>query len=138
MSSSYTGGCACSAIRYEIGAEPLAAAQCHCRDCQRASGCGHANILLFERSKVAVTGSPTYYEAVADSGHMVARGFCDRCGSQVFTQPRRFSDRMGVTAGSLDDPEKFRPTIVVWTSRAPNWDRVDQALPSFPGNPHRR
>lgn len=138
MSNSYTGGCACGALRYEIGAEPLAATQCHCRDCHKASGGGHSNVLLFERSKVAVTGSPSYYEAVADSGHMAARGFCDRCGSQVFTQPRQFPNRMGITAGSLDDLSRFRPSIVTWTSRAPGWDRIDSSLPHFPENPQRR
>jgi hypothetical protein len=35
MSEPYAGGCACGAIRYEIAAEPMAANDCQCRDCQR-------------------------------------------------------------------------------------------------------
>ena len=38
-----SGGCACGAIRYEFVGEPAAAINCHCRDCQRASGAGFAS-----------------------------------------------------------------------------------------------
>jgi hypothetical protein len=132
MTSAYMGGCACGAIRYRIDGEPLAGLQCHCRDCQHASGGGHASLLLFARSMIEITGSPRFHEVQTDSGHHVGRGFCTDCGSPLFTQPRRFADRMAVTAGSLDDPARFQPTVVLWTRRAPSWDRTDPALPSFP------
>src|SRR4030095_7964467 len=35
---SFSGGCACGAIRYETTAEPVIMLHCHCRDCQRSSG----------------------------------------------------------------------------------------------------
>ena len=35
--TTYTGGCACGAIHYEIAAEPAMAGICQCRDCQRAA-----------------------------------------------------------------------------------------------------
>jgi hypothetical protein len=41
MSETYTGGCACGAIRYEISAEPVVMNDCQCRQCQRESGTGH-------------------------------------------------------------------------------------------------
>lgn len=45
MSSSYTGGCACGAIRYEISGEPMFSNDCQCRDCTRESGTGHGSHL---------------------------------------------------------------------------------------------
>jgi hypothetical protein len=39
----FTGGCACGAVRYECAAEPFMALNCHCRDCQRASGSAYAS-----------------------------------------------------------------------------------------------
>jgi len=54
MKLPFTGGCACGAIRYECTAEPLEMFQCHCRDCQGASGgvCNYVVIvprMRFER-----------------------------------------------------------------------------------------
>ena len=36
---------------------------------------------------------------------------------------------------SLDDPEVFRPQMIVFNSRAPSWDLMDPDLPSFEGMP---
>ena len=44
MSTPFSGGCACGAIRYERTAEPAISLNCHCRDCQRASGSAFAPI----------------------------------------------------------------------------------------------
>lgn len=41
----FEGGCYCGELRYEAEGEPLAKAQCHCRQCQYFSG-GHPNVLL--------------------------------------------------------------------------------------------
>jgi hypothetical protein len=38
MSTNFTGGCACGAIRYEVSAEPIVMFNCHCRDCQKTTG----------------------------------------------------------------------------------------------------
>ncbi|HYV89124.1 MAG TPA: aldehyde-activating protein, partial [Candidatus Polarisedimenticolia bacterium] len=44
MSKKITGGCACGAVHYEIGAEPVFMLNCHCRDCQRATGAAYAPV----------------------------------------------------------------------------------------------
>ena len=38
ITTPFSGGCACGAIRYESTAEPVMMLHCHCRDCQRSSG----------------------------------------------------------------------------------------------------
>jgi hypothetical protein len=40
-------------------------------------------------------------------------------------------------AGSLDDPELFRPGMIVYAEAAASWDHMDPALPSSPRMPHR-
>ena len=40
-----------------------------------------------------------------------------------------------VRASSLDDLEVFHPQMVVYTKRAPSWDRLDPELPSFEAMP---
>jgi hypothetical protein len=38
---------------------------------------------------------------------------------------------MAVHAASLDEPGRFTPQVVTYTSRALAWDKLDPALPSF-------
>ncbi len=70
MSETYTGGCACGAIRYEIPAAPLFMNHCQCRDCQRKSGTGHGSYLTFPRTGVKREGDATHWDIVGDSGNV--------------------------------------------------------------------
>ena len=135
MSETYTGGCACGAIRYEGTADPIAAGHCHCRACQHASGAGHASHLMLPKGAISVTGEPKFYDAPADSGNMISRGFCTDCGSPVLTFNSGMPDMVAVRAASLDDPSQFEPMLVVFTETAQAWDPAHEGLPSFPGMP---
>jgi hypothetical protein len=131
MDKSYTGGCACGAVRYEIAAEPIMSGHCQCRDCQRASGAGHGSFMAFPEAAVRMTGKPRFHDAKADSGGTVSRGFCPECGSPVIGKTSGFPGMMIVTAGSLDDPARFKPQFVVYTSSGHAWDHMDAKLPAF-------
>ena len=131
MPTTYRGGCLCGAIRYEIAAEPMFAGQCQCLDCQHESGGGHTSFLGFPTDAVSLTGTPRFYEAKADSGSMVRRGFCPTCGSPVIGASTGMPGLTTISAGSLDDPGVFAPQFVCYTLRGHAWDRVDPALPSF-------
>jgi hypothetical protein len=88
MLSSFTGGCACSAIRYECTSEPLFALNCHCRDCQRETGSAFAPVLAVPKAAFTLTqGAPKYFDLIADSGHSTRRAFCAECGSPLFGEP---------------------------------------------------
>src|SRR6266508_1325480 len=81
----FFGGCACGATRYECSAEPLYMGNCHCRDCQRATGSAYFAAVGVAASAFRLTsGAPQYYEKSADSGNMMRRAFCPRCGSPLF------------------------------------------------------
>jgi hypothetical protein len=64
----WTGGCACGAIRYACEGEPTLMFNCHCRDCQRASGSAYAAITIFPKTAVAVTGEPRWFAVAGGSG----------------------------------------------------------------------
>lgn len=38
-------------------------------------------------------------------------------------------------AGSLDDPERFHPGMIIYAAAAPSWDCMDPTLPSAPKMP---
>jgi hypothetical protein len=125
----FAGGCACGAIRYECRAEPLFAASCHCRDCQRESGAGYIPVLGVPADAFRVTrGEPRGFTLVADSGNPTTRFFCRDCGSPLFGRPGVAPEMVTIRAGSLDDPSLFRPSENLYVSSAQPWDRMDPAL----------
>ena len=129
--ATFTGGCACGAIRYEISAAPLLMAHCQCRDCQQSTGAGHAPSLLFPKAAVRMTGEPGQYAARADSGKMKTRGFCRNCGSPIYSTLESLPDAFVIKAGSLDDPSVFRADMVLYTDSGCGWDYLDPKLARF-------
>jgi hypothetical protein len=125
MAQKISGGCACGAIHYECSADPIVMLNCHCRDCQRASGSAYAAVVAVPRSAVQVRGEPRYYKVVGKAGKAIERGFCPTCGSQVTVKLERLPDVLGLQAGSLDDPSIYRPKMDVFTSGAQPWDHMN-------------
>lgn len=131
MSESYTGGCACHAIRYEITGEPVFMNHCQCSDCQQASGTGHGSYLTFPAAGVQLSGTASQWDIVADSGHVKTRGFCPRCGTPVYLRFAAMPHIFTVHAASLDDPDRFEPQALTYHTRARAWDHIDAALTAF-------
>jgi hypothetical protein len=128
MAQKLSGGCACGAIRYECGADPVLMFNCHCRDCQRASGSAYAAFVVVPRVAVQIRGEPRYHKIVGSSGKAIERGFCPACGSPVTAKLERLPDIFGLQAGSLDDPSTYRPRMDAYTSSAQSWDHMDPKI----------
>lgn len=122
-------------MRYEVQAEPVAAGHCHCLDCRKSSGTGHCSHLVVPAAVFRVSGELRFYDAPADSGNMISRGFCPTCGCAVYSKNSGMSAMVFPRASSLDDPEEFKPQMVVYASRAPSWDRIGASLPTFDAMP---
>lgn len=131
MERPITGGCACRAVRYSVGARPQTALICQCRDCQYDSGTGHSCHVMVPMKAVTFSGELTTYRSMADSGSAVERRFCPVCGSSVVYRSAALPASIFVTAGSLDDPTIFAPAMVVYTESAQPWDVIDPRLRRF-------
>jgi hypothetical protein len=131
MNTTYTGGCACGAIRFEIADEPLFQNHCQCRDCQHKSGTGHGSYLTFARRGVRQAGDATLWDMVGDSGNVKTRALCPTCGSPVYMTFAAMPDVFTVHAASLDDPSRYQPQVVTYAVRGQAWDSLDPALPRF-------
>jgi hypothetical protein len=108
------GGCACGAITFECDVEPIIMLNCHCRNCQRASGSAFAPVVFVPKTGIGLLGKPRYYGRVGDAGKSVERGFCPSCGSQVTMKMERFPDALGLQAGCLDDPSMYKPSMDIF------------------------
>jgi hypothetical protein len=137
MATSYTGGCACGALRYEIPAEPLVSNDCQCRDCQRRSGTGHGSYLTFQSAGQKVTGKAMLWDIAGDSGAVKTHAFCPTCGTPVYLTFAAMPALFTVHAASLDDPARYKPQIVTYGVRGYAWDHIDPTLPVFDRMPPR-
>src|SRR5207244_2406819 len=102
---SYSGGCACGAIRFETRSEPIFENHCQCRDCQKRSGTGHGSYLTFPRcADVSVTGEAKTWRVAGDSGNDKIHAFFPTCGTPAYLTFAAMPDLFTVPATSLDDP----------------------------------
>jgi hypothetical protein len=76
-------------------------------------------------------GALKEYNATADNGAAITRGFCDTCGSPVVTRLARLPQVVGIPAGSMDEPAMHTPAMDLFTRDALHWVSMDQALPKF-------
>ncbi len=132
---SFSAGCRCGQVRITVSAEPSMVANCHCRDCQYASGGAYSTIVMLPREAVAITGATTQYTVTADSGNEVTRSFCPTCGSPLFSELSAMESVVVLKAAALDDPGWLRPTMHIWRESGQPWAEVDAELPSFERNP---
>lgn len=128
MTKKLSGRCACGAVSYDCQADPIMMFNCHCRDCQRASGSAYAAIVIVQKADVRMHGELRYHKVVGNAGSGIERGFCGACGSQLLLKLDRFPTVLGLQAGNLDDPSIYRPTEDVFTSSAQPWDCMDPAI----------
>jgi hypothetical protein len=130
VSASFTGGCVCGAIRYEVTAEPMMMFNCHCRDCQRTTGSAFSPVVYVPAKAFKITkGKAHYYSTTSEMVGHNKRGFCPECGSRLFGGET--DEGQAILASSLDDPSLFKPQVNMWISDAQPWDHLDPKLPRF-------
>ncbi len=130
-----TGGCLCGAVRFRISAKPIAARLCWCRLCQYlASGNATVNV-VFPSDALSIEGELRDYRSIAASGNVMHRRFCPTCGTQLFSAAESRPHLIIVRNGALDDTELLAPSATIWTSEAPEWAWIDEALPQHAGQP---
>jgi hypothetical protein len=109
---------------------------CHCRDCQRATGSAYSTDMVIPiLAWKLLVGEPKFYDVKADSGNNVSRGFCIGCGSPLFAKESAAPDIIVIAASSLDDPSRYQPTGDLWTSSAQRWDHMNPDLEKFETQP---
>lgn len=102
MSTARSGGCLCGAVRYRVTGPLRGVVACHCGQCRRSSG-HHVAATAARREDVVITGEVTWYASSPEA----RRGFCARCGSNLFWE-RPGSGGISIFAGSLDLPTGLR------------------------------
>jgi len=112
---------------------------CHCTDCQRRTGSAFSIAVFFARNDVSVSnGTSATFQRPSATGFPVRFHFCPRCGSNVFWEPRRLPNLIGIAAGSFADPQLPQPDQSVWTKDKHEWLALPEGMPCFETNPPAR
>ena len=130
-----TGGCLCGKVQYTISAAPRVMSQCHCDDCRKSTGTGHASNAFFKEDDVHINGEIRSYDSLADSGSTITRYFCPTCGSLLFGTLSGIKNVIAVAVGTVDDSSWFKPSAIVYNKRKPQWDFMDESVPAYEAMP---
>lgn len=123
-----TGHCHCANVSYEVSAEPIRMAQCHCEACRRTTGTGHLVQAFFNSTDVKIKGKTSNHKSTSDSGNIRTRHFCPNCGSRLFSFNSKMPDIIGIAVGSFDDSAWFKPEVILYNSERPAWDIIDENI----------
>ena len=131
----YTGGCLCGAIGYRVTGPPVVVAQCHCAQCQKVSGAGHAIGAMFRAADLVLTGMLGEFAYRSAAGNEVTKGFCPRCGSPILGRNTGMAGYVTIALGSMDDASDLKTQVVIYRRNRKPWDQLDPDTPCFATQP---
>ena len=129
MAEESGGGCLCGAVRYRIHGEAVARTLCHCTSCRRATGGVTVAWAVFPKSDVEVSRGQVREYSSSPGIHW---GFCRDCGSLVTYRRDTRPEHTDITTATLDDPDRYPPTVEIWTGERIAWEQLNPALPHWP------
>ena len=120
MTDVHKGGCVCGSVRYQITGDPVAATVCHCRFCQKRTGSAFSQPVFFNFGQVAFSGGPMkmYVHHSDESNRWLRMQFCARCGTTVAWTAERRPGTIGISGGTLDDPDWVTGRKHMWVRSA--------------------
>jgi len=122
------GGCLCGGVRYAIEGPVDAPVACHCEQCARTSG-AFAMMAACRSDDLKIEAAETL--AWFQSSETVRRGFCTRCGGNLFWKAEPGAETY-VTAGTLDRPTGLRLASHIFAASKPDYYDLTDGLPQKP------
>ena len=129
------GGCHCGYITYAADADPENTVICHCADCQILSGSAFRTVAggVADKDFRILSGTPTVYVKVAESGAEREQAFCPRCGSPIYSSaPGNINKIYNIRVGTIRQRDKFVPRGQIWCRSRQAWLAEIATVPSAP------
>ena len=115
------GACHCGAVHYQAEVDPRLTIICHCTDCQTMSGAPYRVNVRAQASSLRVTGEPTTYVKIGDSGDAVTTTFCGACGAGLYSCKGEAPEFVNLRLGAIRQRSEFTPTIQGFCESALPW-----------------
>ena len=121
------GGCLCGGVRYSVRGVLRDVIACHCSQCRRTSG-----------HFVAATGAESERITLVKDATLVwfasseraERGFCARCGGNLFWRPLKDGRAWtSIMAGTLDPPTHLKLKQHIFVADKSDYYEIADGLP---------
>lgn len=109
-----SGHCLCGAVRFKATEVDPHYHACHCGMCRRWSSGP-----MFAASAKGVTFEGSEHITRYDSSEWAERGFCGRCGTNLFFYVKP-ADRYILSVGAFDDPTRFNLVGEIYIDHKPD------------------
>ena len=131
-----SGSCLCNSVQYEINGEAQHFYHCHCQQCRKATGTGHASNLLVtpESSLSWKAGEALLQHYNAPEEKRFYKCFCSHCGSPM----PKVEPQLGVVvipAGSLNEEPPMQPGARIFQGSKAQWSCGGDHLPAYAAYP---
>jgi hypothetical protein len=127
------GRCTCGDVRYRLTAAPIFVHCCHCRWCQRETGASFALNAMVEADCLALlAGAAEGVLTPSDSGFGQRIHRCPRCRVALWSHYAGSGPNMAfVRVGTLDEPDRVRPDVHIFTASKQPWVQLAPDVPAF-------
>jgi len=126
-----SGGCLCGGVRYAVRGKLRQVVACHCTQCARTTGhfCAATHC---DTPDLALEKGETlrWYR----SSQEAERGFCGRCGSNLFWRRIGGGEGVSITAGTLDRPTGLRMGYHIFCASKSDYYDIADGLPQHGAN----
>ena len=122
-----TGRCLCGGVRYQVRGPLRGVIACHCSQCRRTSG-NFVTATVAQNAVLALNSAGTL--AWYRSSESAERGFCSRCGGNLFwrhTTPG--TTTTAIKAGSIDPPTRLRLARHIFVGSKSDYYDITDGLP---------
>jgi hypothetical protein len=122
-----SGGCLCGGVRYTVRGPLRDVIACHCSQCRRTSGHfvaatgAESDRIAFEKDETLVWFA---------SSTQAERGFCRRCGGNLFWRPRSgVRGWTSIMAGTLDPPTQLKLKQHIFVADKSDYYEITDGVP---------
>jgi hypothetical protein len=124
------GRCHCGRTSYAADVDPDAVSICHCTDCQAFSGSPWRASVMAEAAKLQFAGEPPkIYIKTAQSGRLRAQGFCEVCGSAIFSSSAEDRQIYFLRLGAIAERAALVPKKQIFCDSAVAWASNIEGIP---------
>lgn len=130
MTETYSGGCQCGFVKYQVLGDIGRLVICHCTECQRQSASAFGMSLNIDATCFyVISGSLKTFQVFSDSGRRKTCPFCRRCGTRIYHDSA--NGFLSIKAGTLNEVSELTPSAHYWTSRKLPWVDLQNDVPSY-------